>query len=214
MNEQKKLRFVIADDHSIVRRGLKEILLDEFPDSTVEEAPDGKSLLRLMRAASFDVIVCDVSMPDQSGLDVLKQIKSEFPATPVLMLSIFPEDQYALRVLRAGASGYMTKESAPEELVKAVRQLLAGRRYISAATAEKLADILDQNPSRALHEQLSDREFDVLKLIASGKTVSEIAAILSLSVTTVSTYRARLLEKMKLGNNAELTQYAIQNKLI
>jgi two-component system invasion response regulator UvrY len=204
----------IADDHSIVRRGVRQILLDEFPDARIREANDGNELLRLIRQEKCNIVISDLSMPGSNGLETLKQIKEEFPKLPVLILSMHPEDQYAIRVLKAGASGYLTKESVPEELVNAVRKLLDGRRYITGSVAEILAEELDTDSTKELHETLSDREFQVLKLIASGKTVSEIANQISLSVTTVSTYRARILEKTKMKNNSELTHYAIQNKLV
>lgn len=208
------LRILIADDHTIVRRGLKQILLDEFPDTLVMEAADGTELLKKAQAEKPDIVFTDVTMPGISGIDVLKQLKEEFPELPVLVLSMHSEDQYALRVLRAGAAGYITKESAPDELIKAVRQILAGKRYITASVADKLAENLDQDSHKTLHEALSDREFDVFKLIASGKTVSEIGDLFSLSVTTVSTYRARVLQKLRLHNNAELVRYAIENNLV
>ena len=208
------MKILIADDHAIVRRGLKQILSDEFADASIQEVADGNELLKKVRAEKFDIVISDLSMPGRNGLESLKQLRVELPKLPVLILSMHPEDQYAIRVLRAGASGYMTKESAPEELVKAVRQILLGKRYITSSVAEKLAETLDWDSTKELHETLSDREFDVLKLIASGKTISEIARINSLSVSTVGTYRARILEKMKLHTNAELTHYVIENKLM
>ena len=207
------IRILIADDHTIIRRGLTQILLEEFPDAKITEVADGMQLLKQVRIGKWDIVISDLSMPGSNGLETLKQIKDELPKLPVLILSMHPEDQYAIRVLRAGASGYLNKEGAPDELIKAVRQILGGRRYISPAVAEKLAEDLNQDSTKALHETLSDREFHVLKLIASGKTVSEIAEILSLSVATVSTYRARILQKMNMKTNAELTHYAIENKL-
>lgn len=208
------MNILLADDHSIVRRGLREILLEEFPDANFQEAADGQELIRKMRAEKFDVIISDVSMPGKNGLEALKVIKAESPTIPVLVLSIHPEELYAIRVLKAGASGYLTKESAPEELVKAVRMVMAGRKYITPSLAEKMASNLDNDFSKLPHELLSDRELDVLKLIAGGKTVSEIANDHSLSVNTISTYRARVLEKMNLKSNSELTFYAISNNLI
>ncbi|MBP9791081.1 MAG: response regulator transcription factor, partial [Bacteroidia bacterium] len=160
------MNILLADDHSIVRRGLKEILLEEFPDANFQEAADGQELIRKMRAEKFDVIISDVSMPGKNGLEALKVIKSESPTIPVLVLSIHPEELYAIRVLKAGASGYLTKESAPEELVKAVRMVMAGRKYITPSLAEKMASNLDNDLSKMPHELLSDRELDVLKLIA------------------------------------------------
>lgn len=208
------MNILLADDHSIVRRGLKEILLEEFPDANFQEASDGQELIRKMRGDKFDVIISDVSMPGKNGLEALKIIKSEAPAIPVLVLSIHLEELYAIRVLKAGASGYLTKESAPEELVKAVRMVMMGRKYITPSLAEKMASNLDNDFSKLPHELLSDRELDVLKSIASGKTVSEIAIELSLSVNTISTYRSRVLEKMNLKSNSELTFYAISNNLL
>jgi len=208
------IRILIADDHSIVRRGLKEILLEEFPDAEITGVSDGIELLRETRSSSWNIVISDLSMPGRNGLETLKQLREESPKLPVLILSMHPEDQYAIRALRAGAAGYLTKESASEELVNAVRKILSGKKYISGDVAEKLAENLEVDSTRALHEILSDREFDVLKMIASGKTVSEIAEGLSLSVTTVSTYRARILLKTKMKTNAELTHYAIENKLV
>lgn len=205
---------LIADDHHVVRRGLKQILLDEFPDAVIEEVADGKEMLRGVRETTWDIVISDISMPEKSGLEALKQIKEEFPKLPVLILSMHPEEQYALRALKAGAAGYLTKESASEELVNAVRQILNGRRYITPTLAEKLAEGINFNSDKDPHALLSDREFDVLKLIASGKTVSEIAEHFSLSVNTISTYRSRILLKMNLHSNSELTLYAIKNKLI
>jgi len=208
------IRILIADDHSIVRKGLKQILIEEFPDARIEEVNDGIELLNKAREEAWDILISDITMPGRNGLEALKQLKVEYPNIPVLILSMHPEDQYAIRALRAGASGYLTKESASDELVIAVRKILAGKRYITPTLAEKLADSLDHNPDKQLHETLSDREFDVLKLIASGKTITEIADILFLSVTTVSTYRARILWKTQMKTNAELTRYAIQNSLV
>jgi len=208
------IRILIADDHSIVRRGLKEILLEEFPDAYIKGVSDGMELLREARGGLWNIIISDLSMPGRNGLEVLKQLKEEFPVLPVLILSMHPENQYAIRVLRAGAVGYLTKESASEELVNAVKKIISGKKYITPDVAEKLAEILESDSRLDLHETLSDREFDVLKMIASGKTVSEIAYSLSLSVTTVSTYRARILFKTKMKTNAELTHYAIENRLV
>jgi len=208
------VRILIADDHGIVRRGLKDILLDAFPDAIISEVTNGTELLSKARKESWNIIISDLSMPGRSGLESLKQLKAESSKIPVLILSMHPEDQYAIRVLKAGAAGYLTKESASDELVNAVRKILDGRRYITPSIAEKLAANLEQDVTGALHETLSDREFDVLKLIASGKTVSEIADIFSLSVNTISTYRARILEKMNMKTNAELTHYAIDKKLV
>ena len=186
----------------------------QFPQAIICEVNDGNELLRAAREETWNIIISDLSMPGRNGLETLKQLKAEFPKTPVLILSMHPEDQYAIRVLRAGASGYLTKESASDELVNAVKKILDGRRYITASIAEKLAENIGHDPAKSLHETLSDREFAVLKLIASGKTISEIAALLSISLTTVSTYRSRILLKMDMRTNAELTHYAIENKLV
>jgi two-component system invasion response regulator UvrY len=205
---------LIADDHSVVRKGLRQILLEAFPFADIEEVADAEELFKKIIKQKFDVVISDISMPGRSGLEVLQQVKQDQPKLPVLILSVHSEEQYALRVLKAGASGYLNKDSAPEELVKAVNQLMLGKKYISHAVAEKLASSLDQDNSRALHELLSDREFEVLKRLASGKSVSEIADQFSLNVSTISTYRARVLEKMNLRTNADLTLYAIEHKLL
>jgi len=208
------IRVLIADDHVVVRQGLKQILGDTPEMLVAGEAATGQQVLDRVRAESWDVVVLDISMPGHSGLDVLKQIRSERPRLPVLVLSMYSEDQYAMRVLKAGASGYLTKESAADELVKAIRKVVSGGRYVSPLLAEKLAFEIGADSVKLPHETLSDREFQVLRLIAAGKPVKEIAVELSLSVKTVSTYRARLLDKMNLGTNAELIHYAIQNHLI
>jgi two-component system invasion response regulator UvrY len=208
------IRALIADDHAVVRQGLKQILGDTPEMLVAGEATNGQEVLDKVRAEPWDVVVLDISMPDRSGLDVLKQLRSERPKLPVLVLSMHSEDQYAVRVLKAGASGYLTKDSAPDELVKAIRKVVSGGRYVSSFLAEKLAFEIGTDSSRLPHETLSDREFQVLRLIAAGKSVTEIAAELYLSVKTVSTYRARMLEKMNLGTTAELIHYALQNHLI
>ena len=207
-------KIIIADDHTIVRKGLIQILYDGIHDIKITEVSNGNDLIKEVRANKFDIAISDLSMPGKNGMEALKQLKEEFPKLPVLILSMHPEDQYALRVIKAGASGYLTKDSAPDEMIKAVTQILNGRKYITASLAERLAENIGIDSQGALHETLSDREFDVMKLIASGKTVSEIADILSLGVTTISTYRARILEKMNMKTNAELTHYAIDNKLV
>jgi DNA-binding NarL/FixJ family response regulator len=208
------LRILIADDHSIVRAGLKQILQEEFTGALIEEVSDAETLLKKVFSATWDVVISDLSMPGISGLEALAQIRQQAPKLPVLILSIHPEDQYALRVLKAGAAGYLNKSLAADELVNAVKRVLLGRKYITAAIAEKMADKLDDESDRPPHEILSDREFDVFKLLASGMPVSEIAETLSLGVTTVSTYRARILEKMNMKTNADLTRYALENKLV
>jgi two-component system invasion response regulator UvrY len=208
------LKILIADDHTVVRKGLRQILLEEFLSAEIDEAADAEELMKKVMKKEWDIVVSDISMPGRSGLEVLQQIKQHYPRLPVLILSIHPEDQYAVRVLKAGASGYLNKDSAPDELVKAVRQVLLGKKYITTSTAERLASLLDQDPGKLPHENLSDREFEVLRLLAAGSPVSEIAEKLSLSVTTVSTYRARILAKMNLKSNADLTLYAIRNNLL
>jgi DNA-binding NarL/FixJ family response regulator len=208
------INVIIADDHPIVRAGLKQIIAEDAGLSAASEAGNGRELLALMRRSAYDVVLLDLTMPGMDGLDVLKQLKVEFAAVPVIILTVHPESQYALRLLRAGASGYLTKESAPDELIAAIRKVHRGGKYISPSLAEKIAFALDGAADRPLHETLSDREFQVLCMLASGKTVSEIAAELALSVKTVSTYRSRVLEKMQMRTNAELTHYAIQNSLV
>jgi two-component system, NarL family, invasion response regulator UvrY len=208
------IRVLIADDHAVVRRGLGHILTEKADMRVVGEAENVHELLALVREQPCDLVVLDVSMPGRSGLDVLKDMKQERPRLPVLILSMYPEDQYAVRALRAGAAGYLNKESAPEELVEAVRKVVAGRRYVSPLVAEKLACDLTSAGGGTPHETLSDREFQVMRLIGSGKSVTDIADELALSVKTVSTYRSRVLEKTGMKNNAELTHYAIQNRLV
>ena len=208
------MRILIADDHAVVRQGLKQILAAEFKQAVFGEASTGQQTLELVWREPWDVLVLDITMPGQSGLDVLKAVKKSRPRLPVLMLSMHPEDQFAVRMLKSGAAGYMTKESAPAELVGAVQKVVSGGRYVSPALAEKMAAFLALDVQSSPHERLSDREFLVLRLIASGKTVGEIARELSLSVKTVSTYRTRILEKTGLRNSAELTHYAIQNQLV
>ncbi len=207
------IRILIADDHAVVRRGLRQTVAEEADLAVVGEAANGPELLGLVRKQPCDVVVLDISMPGRSGLDVLKDIKQEHPKLPLLVLSMHPEDQYAVRALKMGAAGYLTKETAPEELVAAIRKVISGGRYVSPSLAERLAIGLTTDVERP-HESLSEREYQVLCLIGSGKSVSEIATELSLSVKTVSTYRARILEKMNMKNNAELTHYAIRNGLV
>jgi two-component system, NarL family, invasion response regulator UvrY len=206
-------RILIADDHPVVRRGLRELLADAFPGSSFGEAGDVAGTIEHL-GKPWDLALVDITMPGKSGLELLKHIKQAAPNLPVLILSAHPEDQFAVRMLKAGASGYVTKQTAPEELVRAVRKVLAGRRYVSPALAEKLAVALEKDPTRAPHEALSDREYEVMRMIALGKTVTEISKELDLSVKTVSTYRARILEKMEMKNSAEITRYAIRNNLV
>jgi two-component system invasion response regulator UvrY len=214
MTDKHTIRIFIADDHAIVREGLKQILA-ESPDMIVAgEAENGLDAIKLFRKSKCHVMLLDISMPDRSGIDVLKQVKKEHPELAVLMLSMHREDEYAIRSLKAGAAGYLTKQSAPRELVTAIRQVAAGQKYVSAALAQELAAQLADDHEAAPHETLSDREYQTLTMIASGKTVGAIAKELSLSVKTISEYRARLLVKMKLKNSAELTHYAIKNQLV
>ena len=214
MKPPPMLRVLIADDHAIVREGLKQILADTGDIIVAGEAGSGLEAIKLARMDDFDVLLLDISMPDRSGIEVLKQVRQEFPKLAVLMLSMHREDQYAIRSLKAGAAGYLNKQSAPDELVTAIRQVTQGRKYISPALAQQLADQIGDDRAVAPHETLSDREYQTLTMIASGKTVSEIAAELVLSVKTISMYRSRLLQKMKLRHNAELTHYAIKNNLV
>src|SRR5437016_10304942 len=208
------MRILLADDHAVVRHGLKQILADEFKRAVFGEARNAQEALNSVWKENWDVVVLDITMPGRSGLEVLREIKKSRPKLPVLVLSMHPENQFAVRVLKRGASGYMTKESAPEELVGAIKKVLAGGRYVSPSLAEKLASYLAIDTPNPPHERLSDREFVVLRMIASGRTVSQIADELSLSVKTVSTYRTRILEKMGMTSNAELTHYAIKNELV
>jgi len=214
MTEKATIRVFIADDHAIVREGLKQILADSRDIVVGGEAENGLDAIRLFPKSRCQVILLDISMPDKNGIEVLKQIKKEYPDTQVLMLSMHREDQYAIRSLKAGAAGYLTKQAAPKELVVAIRQVASGQKYVSAALAQALASQVGDDHATPVHDTLSDREYQTLTLIASGKTVSDIAVELSLSVKTVSEYRARLLVKMKLKNSAELTHYAIRNNLV
>jgi len=208
------IRILIADDYAIIRKGLKQILLEQYPAAIIEEANDAEEVISKAMTGNYNIIICDLSMPGRSGLDVVQYIKQNFPATPVLIISLYPEEQYAIRAFKAGASGYLNKEAAPTELVKAVRLVLQGHKYISSSIAEKMVENLGGGHSGKLpYEVLSDREFDIFKRIASGTRVNEIAEKLSLSISTVSTYRARILTKMSMKTNAQLTRYCLENKL-
>jgi len=208
------MKVLITDDHAVLRRGLKQILEDGFGKIQFGDAANAGEAIAQVAREHWDLVVLDITMPGRSGLDALKEIKTLKPNMRVIVLSVHSEDQFAVRVLKAGASGFLNKDSAPEELVKAVRKVLAGGRYVSASLAEKLAMKLDKPGDQLPHQTLSDREFQVLRMIGSGKTVSEIAQDLSLSVKTVSTYRSRILEKMNLNTNAELTRYSFEHKLV
>ena len=207
-------RILVADDHAVIRRGLIEILRDSVPGAAFGEAETGGRALELARAEKWDLAILDVSLPDQSGLEVLKQIRRFAPRLPVLVLSMHPEEQFALRTLRAGASGYVTKKTAPQEIGEAVRRVLAGGRYITPSLAERMAIEMAERIEKAPHERLSDREYQVFRRLAHGKTVKEIASELSVSVQTVSTHRARILAKMGFRTNADLTDYAIRDHLL
>lgn len=210
----KTLKILIADDHAVVRRGVRQLLVETVRPEVVEEAESAAEALRKAGERDWDIVILDVSLPGRTGLDVLAELKRSKPGLPVLMLSMHPEDQYAVRAIKTGASGYLTKDQAPEEIARAVRRILNGGRYVSPALAEKLAFALGPDAERPLHEALSDREFEVFRSIASGRAVSEVARELHLSVKTVSTYRTRVLEKMGLETNADLTLYAVRNGLI
>jgi two-component system, NarL family, invasion response regulator UvrY len=207
------MNILIVDDHAIVRQGLRQILMESDSTIFIKEADCGSEAIRQVRAGEWNVVVLDISLPDRNGIDILKQIKKEYPKIPVLMLSMHEEGLYAIRALKAGASGYITKQSAPAELMAAIHQVARGRKYLTATLAEAMADSLGADHERRPHETLSDREYQTLCLIASGKGLTDVAEEMRLSVKTVSVYRARLLEKMKLKNNAELTHYAIKNGL-
>jgi DNA-binding NarL/FixJ family response regulator len=208
------IKILIADDHPVVRKGLGEIVKKAFDMVMVDEASNGQEVLERVLKNDYDVVLLDISMPGRSGLDILKELKGQKPKLSVLVLSIYPEEQYAVRVLKAGASGYLTKESAQDELISAIQKVSTGRKYITPSLAERLALDLEMGAEKPPHESLSDREYQVMCMIASGKTVKEIAEELFLSVKTVSTYRARLLDKMRMKSSAELTHYAIKYRLV
>jgi two-component system invasion response regulator UvrY len=205
---------LIADDHEIVRKGIRQIVVDTSDIRVVDEAVNGLEVLDKIREVDYDLVILDIDMPGKDGIDVLKQIKQQKPHIPVLILSMYSEDQFALRVLKAGASGYLTKQSASYELIEAIRRIASGRKYISESLADRLVHYINQKEDKLPHETLSDREFQIMRLIAAGKKLTQIAADLYLSVKTVSTYRKRLLEKMNMNNNSELTQYVLNNNLL
>jgi DNA-binding NarL/FixJ family response regulator len=208
------IKLIIADDHSIVREGLKQIIADTNDMIVCDEAENGGELIRKVLKNKFDVVVLDITMPDTNVLDVLKQLRRQVPGIKILILSMHPEEQYAVRVLKAGAAGYLNKESAPSDLVRAIRIVAQGRKYISPSFAESLADTLVSDHEKPPHAHLSDREYQVLVRLAAGNTVKEIAENLFLSEKTISTYRSRILQKMNMANNAELIHYAIKNNLV
>lgn len=213
MNNEK-IKIVIADDHAIVREGLKQIVAEEKDMQVCGEAEDASSLMDLLKKEKWSIVVLDINMPGKSGLEALKDIKQLYPDLPVLILSMFSEDQYGLRAIKAGASGYLKKVSATTELVVAIRKIVSGRKYINPLLAEKLAENFGNDKDNLPHEKLSDREYQIMCNIAHGKSAEEIADELSLSINTIYTYRNRILEKMSMKSNVELTQYALQNKLI
>lgn len=208
------IRVLVADDHPIVREGVKQILSETNDIVVAQEASTGQEAIDLVWKNQYDVVLLDISMPGRDGLETLRELKSISPRTPVLILSIYPEEHYAVRVLRGGASGYVAKASATDDLISAIRRVASGGKYISPVVAERLTYELDKDSSRPPHEMLSDREYQVMRMIAAGKTVKEIAADLCLSIKTVSTYRVRIFEKLRITNNAALVLYAVQNKLI
>jgi two-component system invasion response regulator UvrY len=207
------MKILIVDDHAVIHQGLRRILDDEFPRATFGEARHSKEALDLVSRERWDLVILDVDLPGRGGLDVLKQMRAEHPKLPVLMFSMHSEEQFAVRALKAGASGYVAKDSASERLVEAIHKVIRGGRYVSPALAEKLAADLSRDVSPVSHETLSDREFEVMRMIAEGKTTTAIADLLSLSVKTVSTYRARILEKLQLETTSELIRYAIDHGL-
>lgn len=209
-----KIHVLIADDHAIVRQGLRQILSETDDLIVTGEADDGAEALQLARHQEWDVFLLDVSMPNRNGIDTLKQLKKEFPRLPVLILSMHPEEQYAVRALKAGASGYLTKQSAPEQLVTAIRQVASGKKYVSPAVAQQLVNALSDDNEKSPHERITDREYQVLVLIAAGNPLTQIAEKLNLGVATVSTYRSRLLEKMGLKSTQELIRYGLENGLV
>jgi two-component system, NarL family, invasion response regulator UvrY len=208
------INVLIVDDHRLVREGLKKILAETNDIAVVDEASNGHEVLGKVRSGNIDVVILDISMPGRSGIEVLEELKKERPKSQVLILSMHPEEQYALRALKAGAAGYLTKESAPTELIEAVYRVSSGKKYITASLAENLAAALEGDTTKARHELLSNREFQIFFMIAKGKPIKDIATELFLSIKTVSTYRSRILDKMSMKNNSELIYYAVKNNLI
>jgi two-component system invasion response regulator UvrY len=208
------IRVLVADDHPLLRSGIKQVLGQESDVAVLGEAEDSEQVLQRIDEQGWDVVVLDIAMPGRSGLDALREIRRRRPNLPVLVLSMHSEEQFAIRAIKAGASGFISKSDAPTEIVRAIRKVVTGKKYVSASLAETLANAIESETHRPPHESLSDREFQVMCRIASGKTVSQIAVEISLSVKTVSTYRARILEKMSMRTNAELTRYALQTGLV
>jgi two-component system, NarL family, invasion response regulator UvrY len=208
------MHILIADDHAVVRRGLREIMADALPGADFFEAGNGDEVLSILRKSQIAMLVLDINMPGRSGMDVLRDVKHTYPRLPVIILSCQPEEQYAVRCLRAGAAAYINKESATEELAMATKKIMSGGRYVSTSLAEKLIDSLDESVDRPLHESLSDREHEVMRMIAAGVPLTEIGERLHVSVKTISSYRARIMEKMQMKSNAELTRYAMTYSLI
>lgn len=206
------MKILLADDHSFIRLGLIQILKDEYPDAAITEVGDGESLVKEVMKGSWDLVISDLDMPGRGGLEALEQIKQIRPQLPVLILSIFTEDLYAIRVLKAGASGYLNKNAAPYELISAVQKILNGRKYITPDIAEKL--LLQQNAHNKPHEQLSNRELEIFKLLAEGKTITQIAELLTLATTTISSHRSKILEKLQVSTNSDLTRYALSNGIL
>lgn len=210
----EKIRVLIADDHAIVRQGFKQIFSETEDLVVAGEADDGAEALQLARQKEWDVFLLDVTMPNRNGIDTLKQLKKEFPRLPVLILSMHPEEQYAVRAIKAGASGYLTKQSAPEQLVTAIRQVARGKKYVSPTVAEQLVNAISTDSEKPLHELLTDREFQVFKLIAAGKPLTAIADELNLAVATISTFRTRIVDKTGLRSNAEMIRYGLEHGLV
>jgi DNA-binding NarL/FixJ family response regulator len=208
------MHILIADDHAIVRRGLKQILDEEPGLAIVSEAENGQEVLEMSRHRTWDLVILDINLPGRNGLDILNELRYAYPKLPVLILSMYPEDQYALRVIHAGASGYLNKQSAPEELIKAIKKILSGGKYYSDSIIDQLVSKPETRQEKPVHDLLSDREFQVMVMMASGKTLSEIGENLALSIKTVSTYRKRILTKLNMKNNAELIHFALKNKLV
>ena len=207
-------KILVVDDHAVVRQGVKQILNEQFQGAVIGEARNAEEMIDRIRKFTWDIVVLDVGMPGKSGLDALKELKQVCPKLPVLVLSAYPEDQLARRMLKAGASGYLTKDSAPNELVQALKKILGGGKFVSASMAELLVANLNEEAGRPQHELLSDREYQVMCLIAVGKSLKEIADDLCVGISTINTYRARILEKMQFKNNTELTHYALENRLV